>query len=151
MLLLSNKHNFALLVNDRPFLITNGFMGPKSWLYYDRHSLFRLAPITGSYRWLTCVYVWSGRRFHSGSYLILVFNLLPQNAIVISLVAMCGTTISASLGYIKQKRVDYKLALLYDILDIPGVIVGAYLTTILPKNLLIGICDFLFFLCLCLF
>jgi len=75
--------------------------------------------------------------------LILVFNLSPQNAIAISLVAMCGTTISATLGYIKQKRVDYKLALLYDIFDIPGVIVGAYLTTILPQNLLIGLCGFL--------
>ncbi|MHC3129537.1 MAG: sulfite exporter TauE/SafE family protein [Candidatus Bathyarchaeota archaeon] len=74
--------------------------------------------------------------------LILVFNLSPQNAIAISLVAMCGTTISASLGYIKQKRVDYKLALLYDVFDIPGVVVGAYLTTILPKNLLIGLCGF---------
>ena len=38
--------------------------------------------------------------------LILVFNLPPQSAIAISLVAMCGTTISASIGYIKQKRVD---------------------------------------------
>jgi uncharacterized membrane protein YfcA len=77
--------------------------------------------------------------------LILVFNLSPQNAIAISLVAMCGTTISATIGYIKQKRVDYKLALLYDVFDIPGVIVGAYLTTILPKNLLIGLCGFLIF------
>lgn len=74
--------------------------------------------------------------------LILAFSLSPQNAIAISLVAMCGTTFSASIGYIRQKRVDYKLALLYDIFDIPGVIVGAYLTTILPKNLLIGICGF---------
>ena len=72
--------------------------------------------------------------------LILVFNLAPQNAIAISLVAMCGTTISASLGYIKQKRVDFKLAILYDVFDIPGVIIGAYLTTILPQNLLVGIC-----------
>jgi len=74
--------------------------------------------------------------------LILVFNLAPQHAIAVSLVAMCGTTISASIGYIKHKRVDYKLALLYDVLDIPGVIIGAYLTTILPQNLLIGICGF---------
>jgi len=74
--------------------------------------------------------------------LILVFNLSPQNAIAISLVAMCGTTISASIGYLRQKRVDYKLALLYDVFDIPGVIVGAYLATILPKNLLIGLCGF---------
>ena len=74
--------------------------------------------------------------------LILAFNLSPQNAIAISLVAMCGTTFSAAFGYIRQKRVDYKLALLYDVFDIPGVIVGAYLTTILPKNLLIGLCGF---------
>ena len=75
--------------------------------------------------------------------LILVFNLSPQNAIAISLVAMCGTTVSATIGYVRQRRVDYKLALLYDIFDIPGVVVGAYLTTVLPKNLLIGLCGFL--------
>lgn len=74
--------------------------------------------------------------------LILAFNLSPQNAIAISLVAMCGTTVSATIGYLRQKRVDYKLALMYDIFDIPGVVVGAYLTTILPKNLLIGLCGF---------
>jgi uncharacterized protein len=72
--------------------------------------------------------------------LILAFNLPPQNAIAISLVAMCGTTVSATIGYLRQKRVDYKLALLYDVFDLPGVVIGAYLTTILPKNLLIGIC-----------
>jgi uncharacterized membrane protein YfcA len=74
--------------------------------------------------------------------LILAFNLPPQNAIAISIVAMCGTTVSAAIGYIRQKRVDFKLALLYDIFDLPGVVVGAYLTTILPKNLLIGLCGF---------
>ena len=72
--------------------------------------------------------------------LILIFNVAPQQAIAISLVAMCGTTISATLGYLKQKRVDFKLAILYDIFDIPGVIIGAYLTTILPQNVLIGTC-----------
>ncbi len=74
--------------------------------------------------------------------LIIVFNLPPQNAVAISLVAMCGTTFSAAYGYIKQRRVDYKLALLYDIFDVPGVIGGAYITTILPKDLLIGLCGF---------
>jgi uncharacterized membrane protein YfcA len=75
--------------------------------------------------------------------LILIFNVAPQNAVAISIVAMCGTTISAAIGYIRQKRVDYKLALLYDVFDIPGVIVGAYLTTLLPKDFLIGICGLL--------
>jgi uncharacterized membrane protein YfcA len=83
--------------------------------------------------------------------LIIVFNLSPQNAVAISLVAMCGTTFSAAFGYIKQQRVDYKLGLLYDILDVPGVVSGVYITTILPKDALIGLCGFfILFLCLLL-
>jgi len=74
--------------------------------------------------------------------LILVFGLPAQNAVAISLLAMCGTTFSASIGYVRQRRVDYKLSLLYDILDVPGVVLGAYLTTILPKNILAGLCGF---------
>jgi len=74
--------------------------------------------------------------------LIIVFNLSPQNAVAVSLVAMCGTTFSATFGYIRQRRVDYKLGLLYDILDVPGVVIGAYIATILPKDLLIGLCGF---------
>ncbi|MFA5364778.1 MAG: sulfite exporter TauE/SafE family protein [Candidatus Bathyarchaeia archaeon] len=72
--------------------------------------------------------------------LILVLGLPPQSAVAISIVAMLGTTVSATVGYLKQKRVDFKLAILYDVLDIPGVIIGAYLTTLLPKNVLIGLC-----------
>jgi len=36
--------------------------------------------------------------------------------------------------------VDYKLSLLYDILDVPGIVLGAYLTTILPRDTLTGLC-----------
>ncbi len=75
--------------------------------------------------------------------LILVFGLPASNAAAISLVAMVGTTFSASIGYMIQRRVDYKLSLLYDVLDIPGVVVGAYLTTITPKNILAGLCGVL--------
>lgn len=74
--------------------------------------------------------------------LILVFGLPAQNAVAVSLLAMCGTTFSASIGYMRQRRVDYKLSLLYDIMDIPGVALGAYLTTILPSNILAGLCGF---------
>jgi uncharacterized membrane protein YfcA len=73
------------------------------------------------------------RRLHYGSH--------PDSGFQFT-ATTCRTTISASIGYIKQRRVDYKLAFLYDIFDIPGVIVGAYLTTVLPQNLLIGICGF---------
>lgn len=71
--------------------------------------------------------------------LILIFGLPAQNAVAISLVAICGTTVSATIAYVRQKRVDYMLGLLYDILDIPGVALGAYLTTLFPSNLLAGI------------
>ena len=45
--------------------------------------------------------------------LIFVFGLPAQNAVAVSLAAMCGTTISSSLVYIKQKRVDFFLFLEY--------------------------------------
>lgn len=72
--------------------------------------------------------------------LILFFQLPAENAIAISLVAISGTTFSSTLGYIRQRRVDYKLGLFYDILDVPGIVLGAYITTLLPQNVLAGIC-----------
>ena len=64
--------------------------------------------------------------------LIVLFQIPTQNAIAISLVAILGTTVSATIGYVRTKQIDYRLGLLYDILDIPGIILGAYLTTFLP-------------------
>jgi uncharacterized membrane protein YfcA len=72
--------------------------------------------------------------------LIILFQVPAQNAIAISLVAILGTTVSSTIGYIRHKQVDYKLGLLYDILDVPGIVLGAYLTTLLPENILVGIC-----------
>jgi len=72
--------------------------------------------------------------------LIIFFQVPAQNAIAISLVAILGTTVSSTIGYIRRKQVDYKLGLLYDILDIPGIVLGAYITTFLPENILAGIC-----------
>jgi len=72
--------------------------------------------------------------------LILVFQLPVNNAVAISLVAILGTTVSSTLGYIRQKRVDFKLGLLYDILDVPGIVLGAYLTTVLPEYVLVVLC-----------
>ena len=75
--------------------------------------------------------------------LVLFFQLPAKNAIAISLVAICGTTFSSTLGYVRQRRVDYKLGLFYDILDVPGIALGAYITTLLPSNVLAGICGIL--------
>jgi len=72
--------------------------------------------------------------------LILIFPLPAQKAVAVSLVAMSGTTISAAIGYWRQRRIDYKLALLYDVLDVPGVVLGAYLTRFFQSNTLTGLC-----------
>jgi len=74
--------------------------------------------------------------------LILFFQLPVNNAVAISLVAILGTTVSSTLGYVRQKRVDFKLGLLYDILDVPGIFLGAYLTTVLSTGVLIVLCGF---------
>jgi len=68
--------------------------------------------------------------------LIVLFQLPAQNAVAISLVAMCGTAFSATFVYVKQRRVDFLLGLLYDLLDLPGVVLGAYLTTLVSSNIL---------------
>jgi hypothetical protein len=74
--------------------------------------------------------------------LILIFRLPAKNAVAVSLMAMTGTTISATIGYWRQRRIDYKLAFLYDVLDVPGVVMGAYLTRFFSSNLLTGLCGF---------
>lgn len=71
--------------------------------------------------------------------LVLVFRLPPGQATAISLFAMLGNTLSCSVTYIRQRRVNFKLALIYDIMDVPGVFFGAWLTVILARDLLLGI------------
>jgi len=72
--------------------------------------------------------------------LIVLFQVPANNAIAISLVAILGTTVSATIGYIRHNQIDYKLGLLYDVMDVPGIVLGAYITTFLPLNILAGIC-----------
>jgi uncharacterized membrane protein YfcA len=72
--------------------------------------------------------------------LLVLFQVPAQNAIAISLVAILGTTVSATIGYVRHKQIDYKLGLLYDVMDVPGIVLGAYITTLLPENVLAGIC-----------
>jgi len=63
-----------------------------------------------------------------------------RTSIAASIFAMVGTTVSSTIAYLKYNKVDFKLALLYDIFDIPGVIVGATLTTMLLSSTLTSIC-----------
>jgi len=71
---------------------------------------------------------------------IFLLGFDPKSAIVVSLFAMTGLTISASISYMRQKMVNYRLAMLYNIWDIPGVILGGMITLYIAGNILAGIC-----------
>ncbi len=71
--------------------------------------------------------------------LLLLFQFPAKNAIPISLLAMTGNTISCSIAYIRQRRINYKLVVLYDVMDPVGIYVGALVVTILSENILVGI------------
>ncbi|MEM2874690.1 MAG: sulfite exporter TauE/SafE family protein [Candidatus Hadarchaeales archaeon] len=70
--------------------------------------------------------------------LVLGFGLATQRAVGTSLFAVTFITISAAIMYGIQRRVHFKVGLLLDTMDVPGAIVGAYLTTLIHSNLLAG-------------
>lgn len=74
--------------------------------------------------------------------LILLFGLESRYAAGTGIFAIIFGIFSAAFTYFKQKRVDVRLALLFDTLDIFGVVAGAYLVTALPSRvtaLLMGV------------
>ena len=85
-----------------------------------------------------------------GVIFIPLFNLylgLPiEDAIGTSMFTIIFTSLSGTLYYLKEKRVDYKTGLLMEITTIPGAIIGAATTEILPETVLKTIFfSFLFF------
>jgi hypothetical protein len=70
--------------------------------------------------------------------LVLLFGLPAQKAIGVSLFAIMFMTISATVAYAIQKKIDYKVGLLLDTLDVPGAVLGAYITTLIASVWLAG-------------
>ncbi|MEM3519600.1 MAG: sulfite exporter TauE/SafE family protein [Candidatus Hadarchaeales archaeon] len=70
--------------------------------------------------------------------LVLGFGLPTQKAIGVSLFGIAFMTVAATLVYAIQKRINYKVGLLLDTLDVPGAVLGAYLTTLVAPLLLGG-------------
>jgi uncharacterized membrane protein YfcA len=71
---------------------------------------------------------------------IFIFGFSLKDAVVISLFSMTGLNISASIRYMRMKKINYRLATLYNIWDLPGVVVGAWVTSIITQSILSGIC-----------
>lgn len=68
--------------------------------------------------------------------LVLGFGFETKRAISTSLLTMSFTTVSATLAYARQRRINYKIGILLDLLDVPGTMVGVYLTTIISSKIL---------------
>jgi hypothetical protein len=75
-----------------------------------------------------------------GVFFVPLFNLflgMPiEDAIGTSLCTIIFTALSGSLYYMKEKRVDYKTGLIMEVTTVPGVIIGATITELLPEIIL---------------
>lgn len=85
-----------------------------------------------------------------GVFFVPLFNLflgMPiEAAIGTSLCTIIFTSLSGSFYYIKEKRVDYKTGLIMEFTTVPGVIIGATITELLPEVILKTVFfSFLFF------
>ena len=60
-------------------------------------------------------------------YLAILNGITPQVVVGTSLLIMIFTGLSATLAYIKQKKVDYKSGIIFLIGSIPGALFGVYL------------------------
>ncbi|MEM2878478.1 MAG: sulfite exporter TauE/SafE family protein [Candidatus Hadarchaeales archaeon] len=70
--------------------------------------------------------------------LVLGFGLATQKAVGVSLFAVTFITISAALGYAARRRIDFRVGLILDALDVPGAFIGAYITTMVRSSILAG-------------
>jgi uncharacterized membrane protein YfcA len=75
--------------------------------------------------------------------LMILGFMFPANvAIGASTVAGALSTTTASIQYLIKKKVNFRLALIFIILNIPGVIVGTWLSSLLDSRMLAGYCGF---------
>lgn len=68
--------------------------------------------------------------------LCLIYGLEPSVAFGTSLATIIFTSLSSTVNYSRQKRIDYRAGLVLAIATIPGAFVGAYLTTVIESRLL---------------
>jgi hypothetical protein len=70
-------------------------------------------------------------------FLPLSIEFTPQMAAGTSLAMIVFKALSSTSRYTRQKRIDYRIGLLLATVTIPGAFVGAYLTAVIPTDLLI--------------
>ncbi|MDH5267209.1 MAG: sulfite exporter TauE/SafE family protein [Candidatus Bathyarchaeota archaeon] len=68
--------------------------------------------------------------------LCLIFNIEPRVAFGTSLATIIFTSLSSTMNYSRQKRIDYRVGLVLGAATIPGAFIGAYLTSVIESRLL---------------
>ena len=71
--------------------------------------------------------------------LLLYPGLGPEVVTSISLCAVFFNSISGSLAYWRQKRIDFSVALIFAGAEVPGAIAGAFTTELIPRALFEGL------------
>lgn len=68
--------------------------------------------------------------------LILLFGLIPSKAIGTTLVMVAATSISGSLAFYRQRRIDFRLALVSALITVPAAYFGGHATSFLAQRTL---------------
>jgi uncharacterized membrane protein YfcA len=63
----------------------------------------------------------------------------PEEVTAISLLVVFANSVSGSVAYAFQRRIDYRTALLFAACSLPGVVVGALLVPEVPERLFTGL------------
>ncbi len=71
--------------------------------------------------------------------LLLYPDKSPETITSISLAVVFFNALSGSLAYARMKRIDYKSGILFAAATIPGSILGAYTTAVIPRNIFNGV------------
>ncbi len=93
-------------------------------------------PVIGFLIGLVSVMVGLGGGFLVVPLLTLVYAMSPSNAVGTGLTTILMTTAVASAYYSKQKQTYYKIGLILAVAAVPGAILGSYLTTAVPEQIL---------------
>lgn len=71
--------------------------------------------------------------------LLLYPDKSPETITSISLAVVFFNALSGSFAYARMKRIDYKSGIIFAVATIPGSILGAYTTSLIPRNIFDGI------------
>ncbi len=95
-----------------------------------------LLPIIGFFVGVLAALIGVGGGIFIVPLLTLVYGFSPSMAVGTSLSAIILTAFAATINYSTQKRICYRIGLLMTIATMPGAIVGAFLTSIIPSQML---------------